>query len=581
MYNTLTWKLIVAKFLAHIHNSKTIKIINDLVGSKAEEVILSAKSIMIQGTGSHVGKSMIVAALCRILRQDGCHVAPFKSQNMALNSFVTKEGLEMGRAQVAQAEAAGIDPMVEMNPILLKPFNDSGSQVVIMGKPYKNMNAREYYKHSNEFLQVIKDAYDVLERQFDVIVIEGAGSPAEINIKDRDIVNMKIAEVTDSPVLLVADIDRGGAFAWIVGTLQLLSESERRRIAGVLFNKFRGDIEILKPGFKMLEDIINKPVLGAIPYINDLRIDEEDSVSLENHKNLSKINPSQQTFIVGRSEGICAPNLLDIVVVRLPRISNFTDFDPLRCEPGVSLRYISGIDEIRDPDLIIIPGTKSTIRDLNFIKDCGLANVIIEHAYNGCMIIGICGGYQMLGKEVRDLLHVESSEGRVPGLGLFNGITDFFPEKITHQSKAVFLPGSLPFNVTQQLHGYEIHMGTTSLLDQGEGDNKGQKKINSAASPLLKIVERSGKSVDIIDGVAIFNDRLSVLGTYLHGIFDNDEFRSALINYIANKRGKPTIQNNGILSSSKYKGSEFNRLARIVRNNLDIDFIYKLINLNV
>lgn len=540
---------------------------------------LSARSIMIQGTGSYVGKSIITAALCRILRQDGYRVAPFKSQNMALNSYVTKDGLEIGRAQVVQAEAAGIAPMVEMNPVLLKPLSDSGSQVVIMGKPYKNMSAREYYKYSNEFLQIIEDAYNVLNNQFDVIVIEGAGSPAEINIKDSDIVNMKIAEVTDSPVLLVADIDRGGAFAWITGTLQLLSESERRRIAGVLFNKFRGDIEILKPGFKMLEDIISKPVLGAVPYINDLRIDEEDSVSLEDNKNLSKINPYQQTFTQKSVRRISLSNGIDVAVVRLPRISNFTDFEILRHEPGVSLRYISMADEIGDPDLIIIPGTKSTIQDLNFIKDSGLASIIIERAYNGCMIIGICGGYQMLGKEVRDLLHVESSEERVGGLGLINGITDFSPQKITHQSKAILLPGALPFNVTQQLHGYEIHMGTTRLLDQAEGGRVGQKEIIPAALPLLKIIERSGKKVDITDGITIFNDRLSILGTYLHGIFDNDEFRAALIDYILNKKGcKQKIQNRDILNSPRCKGSEFDRLAHIVRNNLDIDFIYKLVN---
>lgn len=520
----------------------------------SRRIFVQAKSIMIQGTGSNVGKSVIVAALCRILKQDGYKVAPFKSQNMALNSYVTKDGFEMGRAQVVQAEAAGIDPMVEMNPILLKPTGDTKSQVVVMGKPLRNMTAKEYYKDREEFLEVIRNAYDVLSKRFDIIIIEGAGSPAEINIKDKDIVNMKMAEIADAPVLLVTDIDRGGSFAWITGTLQLLHETERERIKGVIFNKFRGDINILTPGYAMLEEIINKPVLGTIPYIEDIQIDDEDSVSLENSR--GRLNNRHLPF---------KDNYLDVAVIKHKRISNFTDFDVFDREEGVLLRYVAEVNEIGDPDLIIIPGTKGTINDLKLIKDNGVADSIVDKAHNGCMIIGICGGYQMLGDEIRDPLGVESDNAVIKGLGLINVITDFDSEKVTYQSKARIMPGSLPFEVNNELRGYEIHMGSTKLIEPNNG------------ARFLKIIRRSTDSVNIDDGIVLFNDNRFIIGTYLHGIFDNNSFRSELLNYLAKKRGKQAIKYKDRVDSQKKKMDSYKRLENITRESLNMDYIYRII----
>ena len=517
-------------------------------------ISVQAKSIMIQGTGSNVGKSVIVAALCRILKQDGYKVAPFKSQNMALNSYVTKDGLEMGRAQVVQAEAAGIDPIVEMNPILLKPTGDSKSQVVVMGKPFRNMTAKEYYKDRAGFLEIIRNAYDILSKRYEIIIIEGAGSPAEINIKDKDIVNMKMAEIADAPVLLVTDIDRGGSFAWITGTMQLLNETERERIKGVIFNKFRGDINILTPGYSMLEEIINKPVLGTIPYIEDIQIDDEDSVSLDNSK--SRLNNRNLP---------CIDNYLDIAVIKHKRISNFTDFDIFNREDGVFLRYVAEVDEIGDPDLIIIPGTKGTINDLKCIKDNGVADAIIDKTNNGCMIIGICGGYQMLGNEIRDPLKVESENTVIKGLGLINVVTDFASEKVTYQSEARIMPGSLPFEVNNELKGYEIHMGTTKLIEPNNG------------SRFLKINKRSTDSVNIDDGIVLFNDNRFIIGTYLHGIFDNDSFRSELLNYLAKKRGKQAVNNKTRVDTEKKKMESYKRVENITRESLNMDYIYRII----
>lgn len=526
---------------------------------------MSAKSIMIQGTGSNVGKSIIAAALCRIFSRDGYRVAPFKSQNMALNSYVTADGLEMGRAQVVQAEAAGIEPMVEMNPILLKPTGDAKSQVVVMGKPFKNMSAKEYYKERDKFLGIIKDAYEVLKNKYDIIVIEGAGSPAEINLKDRDIVNMNMAKMADAPVILVTDIDRGGSFAWLVGTLQLLNPDERDRVCGVMFNKFRGDIEILKPGYEMLENIINKPVLGTVPFMPDICIDDEDSVSLES--------------VNGRRENENSPgnNLLDVVVIKLPRISNFTDFDIFKRESGVSLRYVKNSEELGDPDLIIIPGTKGTIGDLKFLETTGLAGSIKEHAGKGCMVFGICGGYQMLGQEIRDPLHVESAEDMVNGLGLINTITDFAPEKATHQSKANVIKGSLPFDVETGISGYEIHMGTTRLIDVTNDDGNG--KINKVKnSPFLHVTERSSKGVNVNDGISVYNENFFVIGTYMHGIFDNDGFRSALIRFLAEKNGRQLNDNAGFIDSAAEKEAAYDQLEKVVRESLDMEYIYRIVN---
>ena len=533
-----------------------------------ERYVVPAKSIMIQGTGSNVGKSIVAAALCRILAQDGYRVAPFKSQNMSLNSFVTRDGLEMGRAQVVQAEAAGIEPMVEMNPILLKPTGDSKSQVVMMGRPFKDMQAKEYYKDRGIFLETVKEAYCKLSSMFDVIVIEGAGSPAEINIKDRDIVNMRMAEIANAPVLLVTDIDRGGAFAWLAGTMQLLKENEKARVKGVIFNKFRGDIGILEPGYKMLEDIIFKPVLGTIPLIEDIEIDDEDSVSLDYVNSSSRINkqPTDDN------------NQLDVVIIKLTRISNFTDFDLLSKEGSVSLRYVKDKNHLGNPDLIIIPGTKGTISDLYEIKESGLAQSIIESAEKGCTVIGICGGFQMLGYEIRDRFSIESENESIKGLGFIDCITDFEPEKDTYQSVARIETDALPFKVDEELTGYEIHMGRTTLITDNIKDMKSSGPVSNNVSNFLNITRRSGSMVNINDGFVVSKEKKLIIGTYLHGIFDNDSFRTGLLTFLAKKSGKQFNSDGKTMESAKRKSEAYKRLADVTRKALDMDQVYKIIN---
>ena len=401
-----------------------------------------AKSIMIQGTMSNAGKSILAGGLCRILRQDGYKVAPFKSQNMALNSYITDEGLEMGRAQVMQAEAAGIRPSAEMNPILLKPTNDTGSQVILNGEVAGVMPAAEYYKKKKEYIPVILEAYRKLEEKFDVIVIEGAGSPAEINLKENDLVNMGLARLVDAPVLLAGDIDRGGVFAQIVGTVELLEEEERRRIKGTIINKFRGDKEILKPGLKMLEERIGIPVCGVIPYFH-LDIDDEDSLTERFDKKGT----------AGR---------IDIAVIRLPRISNFTDFAPLESMEAVSLRYVKSAGELGDPDAVILPGTKNTIADLLWLRQGGLEAKILRHSAKGKLVFGICGGYQMLGNTISDPDGIEQ-RGTVKGMGLLPMKTTFMPEKTRTRVRGHFgeVKGLLAELTGTEVEGYEIHMGVT------------------------------------------------------------------------------------------------------------------------
>ncbi len=507
------------------------------------------KSIMIQGTGSHVGKSILVCALCRILKQDGFSVAPFKAQNMALNSFVTKEGKEMGRAQVAQAEAAKTEPVVEMNPILLKPTGDCGSQVIVMGKPVGNMTAKEYYQKKGEFVSVIQDAYAALQRQFDIIVIEGAGSPAEINLKDSDIVNMGMAKMASAPVLLVTDIDRGGAFAWIVGTMELLNTDERERVKGIVFNKFRGDKNILKPGLEMLEERIRRPVIGVVPYLHNLNIDDEDSVSLESYKN----NTSG-------AEKRC----LDIVAIKLPRISNFTDFNALAQEDDVNMRLVDNADDIGKPDMLIIPGTKNTIGDLYFLKERGIFNKIITLSNSGTMIVGICGGYQMMGKQINDPYHVESQADGVQGLCLVNSITTFETTKQTFQVRAK-VGAYKPFaGMQEDIQGYEIHMGSTRFEDA------------NACTPFARIIERAGKQVDIPDGCVSHNG--NIMGTYIHGIFDNDGFRSGLLFYLKQKKGVLAKRTSSI-KTQKTKDDNYNALAEAVRKNINMNMLYDILQI--
>ena len=515
---------------------------------------MKAKAIMVQGTGSDVGKSILVCALCRILQQEGLKVSPFKAQNMSNNSYVTVGGGEMGRAQVAQAEAAGLLPVVEMNPILLKPTGNNGSQIITMGKPIGHMTANEYYGNKDQMLDIAKEAYSALSEQYDIIVIEGAGSPAEVNIKDNDIVNMKIAEIADAPVILVTDIERGGSFAWIVGTLELLNSDERERVCGIIINKFRGDMGILEPGIEMLEERIGKPVLGVLPYFTDINIDNEDSVCLDN----SDRKLDNKNYKPSESK-------IDIVVIRLPRISNFTDFDVLKREKDICIRFVDDAQSIGKPDLIIIPGSKNTIGDLTFIKENGIADKIKNLAKSGTMVIGVCGGYQMLGKEIRDSENAESKITQIRGLGLIDAKTTFMLQKNTYQIKAR-LHSDLAsrsdlnnFNTRSELTGYEIHMGETELLN--------------GTLPFLKIIERSEKEVCMDDGAV--SDDGNVIGTYVHGILDNDEFRLELINCLRRKKGLSPIQPEDLSKVDKEK--QYDKLADLFRKNMKMDLIFGLI----
>ncbi|MDU7216802.1 MAG: cobyric acid synthase, partial [Dialister sp.] len=453
-----------------------------------------AKKVMFQGTSSHVGKSILTTAFCRILTQDGYNTAPFKAQNMALNSYVTRSGGEMGRSTVAQAEAAGVEPIVQMNPVLLKPTGNSCSQVILLGKSVGNYSASDYQnKYSQQAWDSVKKSLDYMETHYDILVIEGAGSPAEVNLKKNDIVNMRIAKECQSPVFLIADIDRGGALASIVGTLELLDEEERKLVKGLVINKFRGDITLLEPALTFLEERTGIPVLGVIPYLDQLGIDDEDSVSLQDMPKDSVMRD------------------IHIAVIQTPKISNFTDFDAFTHEPDVNVRFVQQGDLIGNPDVIILPGSKNTTEDLLYLKHHGYADEIKELADRGTPVIGICGGYQMLGEKVCDPLHVESDKDEVTGLGLLPYITTMQGEKNTYQVE--FNCKNLPFldmNFSaENLKGYEIHMGETVLT--------------GTAQSLFNIVRRSNAPVDLQDG--FINDKHHVFGTYCHGVFDNDHLR--------------------------------------------------------
>lgn len=500
-----------------------------------------AKSIMIQGTASNAGKSLFVAALCRIFKQDGYKVAPFKSQNMALNSYITKEGLEMGRAQVVQAEAAGIEPSVMMNPILLKPTSDSGSQVIVNGEVLGNMKATEYFKYKNKLVPDILKAYNYLNDNYDIIVIEGAGSPAEINLKLDDIVNMGMAKMANSPVLLVGDIDRGGVFASIYGTIMLLTDEERRMVKGTVINKFRGSVEILKPGLDMIEELTKVPVVGVVPYLN-VDIDDEDSLS-------------ERIRCKGKS------GLVDIAVIRLPKISNFTDFNVFERIPEVSLRYVTSADELKNPDMIIIPGTKNTMDDLLWLRQNGLESLMKKHANNGTVVFGICGGYQMLGKVILDPHDVEHG-GELNGIGLVEAKTTFYKEKIRTQVKGRFneLKGSLKDLSNVDFTGYEIHMGKTDIL------------TGSNLSTIMDTIEQA----ESLDGCQNGN----VYGTYVHGIFDNIDVANTIIKSLLKNKG---IEYSDFKSESvyDYKERQYDLLAELVRKSVDMDMIYSILEKGV
>jgi adenosylcobyric acid synthase len=488
---------------------------------------------MIQGTGSSAGKSLITAGLCRVFRQDGYSVAPFKSQNMALNSFITDEGLEMGRAQVVQAEAAGIAPAVTMNPILLKPVTDMGSQVIVNGEVRGNMNANDYFKYKKELISDILRAFDALSGKYDIVVIEGAGSPVEINLKEDDIVNMGLAKMTESPVLLVGDIDRGGVFAQIVGTLILLDDDERDRVKGTIINKFRGDIGILRPGLDMLEARSGKPVVGVLPYL-DADIDDEDSLT-------------------ERFRSVRLDAALDIAVIRLPKISNFTDFTALEATEGVGLRYVAGAGELGRPDLIILPGTKNTIADMKWLRKSGLEAAVLRCAERGAPVFGICGGYQMLGLNIRDVGNTEGG-GEIAGMGLLPIHTEFIPEKRRSRSLGTIIgaPGALSALNGAAVEGYEIHMGVSRRED--------------GAAPLLRLT--GGAEDGCADG--------NIAGTYLHGFFDSDTCRDALTAALCERKGIPAPCARAFDFAS-YKQEQFDKLAAALREHLDMAFIYRVL----
>ena len=483
--------------------------------------------VMFAGTGSDVGKSIVAAAFCRIFRQDGYHPAPFKAQNMALNSYATPEGLEIGRAQAVQAEAAGIACHTDMNPLLLKPQSDHTSQVVLNGKPVGNRDAYDYWRRGEgdgiDFRKAVCDAFDRLSQRFNPIVMEGAGSISEINLRDTDLVNLPMARHANADVILVGDIDRGGVFASVYGSIALQTEEDRRRIKGIIINKFRGDLRLFDKGRQMLEDLCGIPVVGIIPYMNDIHIEEEDSVAL-----------AQKSLQMAQGK-------VNVAVIMLRHLSNYTDFDALEQDPRIHLFYTNNVEDLRKADIIIVPGSKSTLHDLYELRRNGVAQAIVQAHRRGATVLGICGGYQMLGIEVCDPQHVEGDIERLPGLGLLPVTTTMGGEKVTRQVSCEY--GT----------GYEIHQGET----QPFGD--------AAAQPLAHLSD--GRT----DGYIVSN---KCMGTYLHGILDNAPFVDFLLKPFAEKiqqAGKP-------FDYAAFKEEQYNKLADHVRRHVDMPLIYKILS---
>ncbi|WP_303154175.1 cobyric acid synthase [Phascolarctobacterium faecium] len=505
-----------------------------------------AKAIMVQGTMSNAGKSLVTAGLCRVFNQDGYKVAPFKSQNMALNSFITRNGAEMGRAQVVQAEAANIEPSALMNPILLKPTSDSGSQVIVNGEAIGTMTAAEYFKFKTNLIPDIMKAYGQLSESSDVIVIEGAGSPAEINLKSQDIVNMGMAKMAKAPVLLVADIDRGGVFASIYGTLMLLEEDERAMVKGIIVNKFRGDVEILRPGLKMIEEKTGVPVVGVLPMLH-VDIEDEDSLSerLTTHTEVQAV---------------------DIAVIRIPRMSNYTDFNVFELIPGVSLRYVQSVSELKNPDMIVIPGTKNTIGDLTWMRQNGLEAEIMKRAHAGTVVFGICGGYQMLGKNLSDPYGVEEG-GDTAGLGLLDVETIFAEKKRTIQVDGYFgkVKGIFSALTGLSFYGYEIHSGITNF-DDGK------------SLTLMKPIHEAGEISP--EGSQNVSDTMNVYGTYVHGVFDGEGIAKSVVEALLAKKGmKP--DDIKTINFNDYKKQQYDILANSIRENIDMKKIYEILEAGV
>ncbi len=505
---------------------------------------MTAKVLMVQGTMSSAGKSLLVAGLCRLFTRQGLHTAPFKAQNMSNNAAVCADGSEIGRAQYTQALACGIEPTAEMNPVLLKPEADARSQVVVMGKPRATLPAREYYKHKAELWDAVTGALDNLRNQYELVIAEGAGSPAELNLKRGDIVNMAIARYANAPVLLVGDVDRGGIFAQLLGTLFLLEPEERALVKGLIVNKFRGDPTLFVDGIRILEELGRVPVLGVVPYMHNLAIPEEDAVALESPEPGQKQIPASM-----------ANRFVDIAVIHLPRISNFDDFDPLATEPSVGLRYVSSAQELGEPQAIILPGTKSTIADLTWLHAQGLAEAIKRIAGQGAAVVGICGGYQMLGEIIRDPQQVESSTGAMTGLGLLPVETIFEKEKATHRIRAQITAGPdwLVRLTGQTVEGYEIHMGHSE-----------------SKSNWLTIHERNRQPVLVSDGAVSANGR--IWGCYIHGLFANTPLRRAWLTSLGwSEDDVPSGYGQDI-------GIEFDRLADVLENALDMGLLQSILD---
>lgn len=492
-----------------------------------------AKSLMIQGTMSGAGKSLLVAGLCRVFRQDGLRVAPFKSQNMALNSFITREGLEIGRAQAVQAEACGIEPTASMNPVLLKPTSDKGAQVIVNGEVYGNYTAEGYYAMKHALWPCVLDAWRRLNAEYDLIVVEGAGSPAEINLKADDFVNMGLAKRLGIPVLLVGDIDRGGVFAQLVGTLALLEPEELALVKATIVNKFRGDLKLLLPGLKQLEELTRRPVAGVVPW-TPLDIDDEDSLSDR----------------LGQRRAVSP---LDVAVIRLPRLSNFSDFSALDAADGVGVRYVENVRALGAPDLVIIPGTKNTIGDMKWLRASGLEAAVKKLAASGAPVIGICGGYQMLGREIVDEEGVEGG-GSIAGMGLLPVVTRFRPEKRRTRTtaRALDVKGVFAALSGAELEGYEIHCGATT---RGEG-----------AGPLIRIEDGA------LDGCQSGN----VYGCYLHGFFDSESCRRAVLGALAQRKGV-TLEARPF-DWKAHKERQYDALAQTLREHLDMRLIRRVVD---
>jgi adenosylcobyric acid synthase len=502
-----------------------------------------AKAIAILGTGSDVGKSLITAGLCRLLHRAGLRVAPFKAQNMSNNSYVTPDGKEIGRAQALQAQACGLEPHTDMNPVLLKPESDCRAQVVVQGTVWGKADARDYGERWALLAQRIRESYERLAKQYDVIVIEGAGSAAEVNLRDRDLANWSAVELADASVVLVADIDRGGVFAQVLGTLDLLRSHERARVVGILINKFRGDATLFADGVAFLEERTGLPVLGVVPFLQDLALDQEDSVDIERHHQVS--------FDLNR---------VNIAIVLLPRMSNFTDFNQLMAEDDVALRYVAMPGDLSNADVVLIPGSKNTIEDLRYLRRSGFSQAFSDHVASGRELVGICGGYQMLGRDILDPDGIES-EGKAKGFGLLDLTTRLFATKITHLVEAI--PLDMELGSACSIRGYYIHMGTT---------------LRGAVQPYFQVrtvsstqIQQGGAPADFLDGAASADGR--IWGTYIHGVFDQPDFRRAWLNRIRCRKGWSALSLETSERVTQRLNGELDRWAEQVKSNLNLKIV--------